>query len=48
MFFAFSRFMVLWRRIQKFFVLNDLIYKIFFSLERACQDAVHDVALLSN
>ena len=30
MFFAFSRFMVLWRRIQKLFVLNDLIYKIFF------------------
>ena len=30
MFFAFSRFMVLWRRIQNLFVLNDLIYKICF------------------
>ena len=35
MFFAFSRFLVLWRCIQKFFVLNDLIYKIFFFVRKS-------------
>ena len=34
-----------WFRIQKFSVKIDLIYEIFFLLERASQDAVHDVAL---